>query len=478
MRQTNSWIKSFFIIIACLIPTSLRAQVPEIQLLSELPERFNSGVIKFAGAYNQYINAIHLSSSSIEYIQIDTTNQEIAVFDQFPKAISSTEIQQVVQFNEEIHLFGYLSNRKEISIVRCRFPIESPDQIITDTVIQLNELSYFDKLQYEWISDENHGLVFLYLNDKVEKNSIQFTKFHPDGSTHSDSLPILEFEDWEDLAFFFHSSGVLSMLSPKIDNVINGSNAYHFYASNLKKPISIQFDQLEQIEDLSMAEVTDSSILITGIKKTRNSRKREIPNPIFLAEYQFQEQKIVICTKIENNSDFKPKPNYYSYFKFRDIIPLSDGGFIWVGEQYEKIARSRTFGSISGFERTNMSDLTINYYYNDLLIIRYNKKLERQWARTIYKNQVSTNDAGIFSSYLLQVFENSIQFIFNENINKKANIVAVNVYKNGTTKKIELNAVGDIGNQYMFRFGHRIGYLSTVMPVKGKRRNSLYMINY
>lgn len=100
-------------------------------------------------------------------------------------------------------------------------------------------------------------------------------------------------------------------------------------------------------------------------------------------------------------------------YDIRDIIIKSDGGAIIIGEQYfVRIVTTYTTNASGGMT----PHTTYIYHYNDIIVINIDPDGNIIWNQKIAKRQISTDDGGYYSSYILAVSNNKLQFIFNDNI--------------------------------------------------------------
>ncbi|MEQ9261827.1 MAG: hypothetical protein RLP14_01565 [Owenweeksia sp.] len=111
--------------------------------------------------------------------------------------------------------------------------------------------------------------------------------------------------------------------------------------------------------------------------------------------------------RVEKNHDL------YNY-KFRDFIRRDDGGVMIVAEQYYKEVISQVSSSFNGVP-TGVQTADVYYYRNDIIVLNISPSGSVDWASHIPKEQASVNDGGFFSSYLLLVEKNRLNFIFNDN---------------------------------------------------------------
>ena len=116
--------------------------------------------------------------------------------------------------------------------------------------------------------------------------------------------------------------------------------------------------------------------------------------------------------KTEKRDEKGQDAELYKY-ELDQIILREDGGAILVGEQY--YVRVTTTTTSEGATRT-----VTHYYYNDILVISINPKGEIDWTEKIAKRQHTTDDGGFYSSYVVSVVGDRINFIFNDNIKNLA----------------------------------------------------------
>jgi len=139
-------------------------------------------------------------------------------------------------------------------------------------------------------------------------------------------------------------------------------------------------------------------------------------------------------------------------YDLNNIILREDGGAILVGEQYYvRVSHYTTY--VNGVAQTHT---TYYYYFNDIIVINYNPKGEIEWNVKIPKRQVSTNDGGPFSSYVLNIVDDKMYFIFNDhpkNLFYKGN--GKLYYFNGRSKEslvvlVELGLDGEFEKEALF----------------------------
>ena len=99
--------------------------------------------------------------------------------------------------------------------------------------------------------------------------------------------------------------------------------------------------------------------------------------------------------------------------KLSDVVLRKDGGIILVAEEYRF---NKDVQMEQGFYGGGMPINNFRYffYYNNLIVISLNKDGNKDWHHIIKKEQVSMNDNGVYSSYLLHVMADKLTFAFND----------------------------------------------------------------
>ncbi len=95
-------------------------------------------------------------------------------------------------------------------------------------------------------------------------------------------------------------------------------------------------------------------------------------------------------------------------FEFREFLRRKDGGAVAVAEQYYVVTSTTRMAN-------GATSTTYYYHYNDIIVININPDGTIAWTSHIPKFQTSANDGGFYSSYLLLVEEQALNFIFNDN---------------------------------------------------------------
>lgn len=96
-------------------------------------------------------------------------------------------------------------------------------------------------------------------------------------------------------------------------------------------------------------------------------------------------------------------------FDLDELILRSDGGVVLIAEQFYIV--THTTRDQNGNMRTSYT-----YHYKDIIVVNIDPSGNIEWASKIPKRQITRNDGGYFSSYVLAIVKDKMYFIFNDNI--------------------------------------------------------------
>ena len=130
-----------------------------------------------------------------------------------------------------------------------------------------------------------------------------------------------------------------------------------------------------------------------------------------------------------------------SGYNLDKLVLRTDGGALLVAEQYFMQERFNRF-------RDGTVQITRVYYYNDLIVVNIRPSGEIEWSVRIPKQQVSVNDNGYFSSYVMATVRDRLYFLYNDNDrNFNANTRPGQIFTyNGSQSVIALAEVGKDGS--------------------------------
>jgi len=140
----------------------------------------------------------------------------------------------------------------------------------------------------------------------------------------------------------------------------------------------------------------------------------------------------------KSNADLKD-------IKMRHLFLKNDGGLELVGEKYYQ--NIRTISSINPIVGNSFVSVPDNartvteYYYDEIYIFSFKNEGSLSWSQTILKEQLSTDDGGLFSSFTPLQHPLGNAFIFNDLSSKNTRLLACYVSSKGemNMKEIQTN---------------------------------------
>lgn len=205
------------------------------------------------------------------------------------------------------------------------------------------------------------------------------------------------------------------------------------------------------------------------------------PRGVFYSIFNIQNQQtsathfIPLALQItKNNSGLKD-------LKMKDITIKSNGGIEIATEKYFK--NMRTINSInpifnSAFASTSNSSQTVTEFsYDEIVLFNIKTDGSLNWSQTILKEQMSTDDGGIYSSFAPFLHRNGIAYIFNDMSTKESRLLASYITSKGemTMKEIQTDEDMDSWN-LMPRSAVQISNSEIVMPCLLKNHLSFLKI--
>lgn len=92
---------------------------------------------------------------------------------------------------------------------------------------------------------------------------------------------------------------------------------------------------------------------------------------------------------------------------FRDFIVRQDGGVVLIGEFYAVNINNNT-------EAAGGNPNGTHFNYKDIIVVSIDPKGQIEWSKKILKRQLTTDDGGFMSSFVLAVNGDNLYFVFND----------------------------------------------------------------
>lgn len=194
-------------------------------------------------------------------------------------------------------------------------------------------------------------------------------------------------------------------------------------------------------------------------------------------------KKIPFDDELRNVSDERNKKRAFNDYEVRKIVVKNDGGFILVGENYTITTRSYNYGMGSGYynyyNTGGYNNTTVReYHYGDIMVLSYDKDGTRKWHSFIRKDQNSTDDGGMFSSYALLNSGASLVFVYNDySLSRSAlSLAAIDIDGNLQMKKMNPSRA-EVAD-WVTRTGKQTDLKELVIPVLRKDNLSFVRVAF
>lgn len=194
-------------------------------------------------------------------------------------------------------------------------------------------------------------------------------------------------------------------------------------------------------------------------------------------------KKIPFDADLINVSDERNKKKAFNDYDVKRIIVKNDGGFILIGENY--FIDTRTYGYGTGMGYYNYYNSGFNngttvreYHYGDVMVLDYDKDGNRLWHNFIRKDQNSTDDGGMFSSYALLNSGATLVFLYNDYSSSKSTLSLAAVDVDGALQMKRMNP-GRLANaDWLPRSGKQIDVKEMLIPVLRKDNLSFVRVAF
>ncbi len=161
-------------------------------------------------------------------------------------------------------------------------------------------------------------------------------------------------------------------------------------------------------------------------------------------------------------------------FSVRQIVLRRDGGLLMINEKTRKYDRliSNTHTSASN-NRTS-----VDYYYEDLLLISINPDGTRHWKNLLHKKQFSQNDEAIFSSYCLVKTPSSLRLLFNDEVKTETTTSEYIIKSNGEADHNNLFSTENQDILLRFKDALQVGANEIIIPSEYRMKLKLVKLKY
>lgn len=183
-----------------------------------------------------------------------------------------------------------------------------------------------------------------------------------------------------------------------------------------------------------------------------------------------------VIFEITGKDTSKNVSGFYS-FEVYDLILRFDGGAIIVAESRFDTEESMQVPSFTPTIGPSFRTINISYY-NDLLLISVKPDGTLEWSQVLKKKQISEDDEGFFSSYMMTTMADRLHFIFNEEIYHKTSVSDYVINKHGQFEREYLFNAGDKNVMLTPKLGKQISSTEVLIPSYKRSYLSFVKLTY
>ncbi len=404
-------------------------------------------IIKSTSPFNNKVNQLRLRDNRIEIAFIETslaTKWSFSVVLPDPYA----ELQDIRFISDSLYIF-YASINKEksanelfavkVDLVKGGLSNSSPKKV--------------DEIQFD--KKRNRGIFYI----QKSKDGNLFSTMYKQSTPENDKLSIFvkvyskDFERvWSNQYPTEYFDGILLLNDFEVGN---DSCVYILTSLDLEKKtlrdrkysLTIATPKTNQLENIPISadryfindlrmelDEINQKIALVGLYSEINSTSSA---GIFFANFNKEEKRIQKFTE-----SFKAKflneflgertvnrgTELINYFIDR-IVLRTDGGVILIAES-NYITESTNYNSYYQLYTTSYT-----YHYDNILVFSINPDGKIDWEQIIRKNQVSEDDGAFYSSYILSIDADKVNFVYNKFIRKSADIMSFSVSNLGVSEE-------------------------------------------
>ena len=158
-----------------------------------------------------------------------------------------------------------------------------------------------------------------------------------------------------------------------------------------------------------------------------------------------------------------------------DLDFRADGGIILSSEEYQE-----THENVSDFNAYGVAQPSVRnyYYYENLLVLSINPSNSLDWHTVVRKDQVSVNDNGTFSSYVLAVLPDRLLYIYNDLTRKNWDLSVAEINEQGKTESKVLVKPQNYDGRLVPQYGYQISYNQFIIPELTPRGIIILKVTY
>ncbi len=168
----------------------------------------------------------------------------------------------------------------------------------------------------------------------------------------------------------------------------------------------------------------------------------------------------------------KKQQKYIRNLKLKDIVLRNDSGLVLLIEKIEIIKRNNN----TYYSRRQYLYGDTDYHYGNIIIVSVHETGEEYWSKIIPKNQISSNDFGMYSSFFFFNTSSYLNIIFNDEIKKNNQIIMYTVNPIGKMQRKSIFSTDTYNINLTMNKAIQISSSKIILPSYKKDKLKLVLI--
>lgn len=166
---------------------------------------------------------------------------------------------------------------------------------------------------------------------------------------------------------------------------------------------------------------------------------------------------------------------------FQKVVRTQNGGFLLFFEEESQYARGRYLGTTNRYPTLDpsfdpLNYISTDYHYEDLFVYHINPQGELEWEVAIPKNQYSSDDDGVFSSFFLFQNANHLRILYNDEVKRDNTISEVILLSSGYSRRNTLLSIPSRNMLIQVNNGIQISNDEVIFPAR--ENNQLKLVKF
>lgn len=398
------------------------------------------------------------------------------------KSVKHT-FEKIVLLNKQLILFTSCYDSKDEKKRAFAWNLSTNASITSSEIIidEINAPKKNNSGSFDFILSPDEKKILVYHNEPYQKNNSE--KFSC--TLLNDTLGVeykksfeMPYKDKESYIkeYKIDNQGNIGLLINVYLNKSDKKNQTQFYSLIYISKNKTEFNEYKlelgtkKISAVTFSFTTDGNIIAAGFFSNLGISDVEIAGAFYL-KLDKELGKIINNNSKDFDKEFLlefisqqriDKKRELQDFLLKSIRILPNGSTLLIGEKYEE--STVCYSDM----RTGMVNCTYYFYYDDIIVIKFNEMGIFEWSKRIPKTQLSINDRGTYSSFIVTDFDNQLYLIFNDNptnlnINKNISNAKPRVMDNpkkAITSMIVIAQNGETAKLPLFKAAEQNIYIS------------------